>query len=877
MRQAPTRFAGTTKTVRALVALAASAAALLLAAPADAAEFHPFQLSFDGSGSTAGQFGDLETIAVEQTTGTVYAYDRAKEVIDKFDASGNPQNFSATGTSSLDVGATCPDWNPYIYGEEDIAVDSSGTANQGNIYLASYGGPGVCALNSAGELLWQMTPEEDQKLGGACGVTTDDLGRLWVGSFGNGAMRYTATGSPPTLVAIAGLSSSCKFAVGNSGKIYMADAYGRGVERWTVVGFEKKLTENGNAVDFDPVTEHIFVSAGNRIDEYTTEGEHISETGVGAPYDQTGIGTISNATLVHVRSSTGQIYVADRGAGKVKVYGPLGTFPDVTTGDASGITRTSAAVAGEVVPQGGDVVGCQVEWGTSSAYGNTTSCAQATPFSGTTPVSASLTGLAPGTEYHYRFVAENSVGEDWGGDRTFMTPFVDGVTTGNATGISREAATLHGSLEPNGLDAHYYFEWGTEESYGNAAPAPPGTDAGSGAGATPASASISGLAFGTTYHYRLVASNSEGTTYGADQTFRTLEAVIGLATTPASAVSQFAATLNGTLNPDGMPTTYYFEWGPTSGYGNQTSAPPGDSAGSTAGATPVSADVEGLSSYTTYHYRLVAVNSLGTTYGEDESFTTSEPMLPAISETSAGEVDSDSATLSAAINPGFGQTVYRFQYGRDTNYEFRLPQAGPLADDNAEHPVSTEITGLLPGTTYHYRVVAINFAGVSHGPDRTFTTQGPPRIASVSASSVGVHGAHISAQVNPGLSPTTFHVEYGGPAYGGATAESGVVGADDAGHTVGVDLSGLSPGTTYHFRVVASNGIGVGTSGDFTFTTAAESAPPPQPQGTRCKKGFVKRHGRCVRKKPRHRKRRHHRHRRRHHAGSSALRAGAGG
>jgi phosphodiesterase/alkaline phosphatase D-like protein len=763
----------------------------------------------------------------------------------------------------------------YQYGEEDIAVDSSGTANQGNIYLASYGGGGVCAFNAAGEFLWRLTPEEDPKIGGACGVTTDNLGRLWVGSFGNGAMRYTATGSPPTLVAIAGLSSSCKFAVGNSGKIYMADAYGRGVERWTVIGFEERVTENGYAVEFDPTSEHLFVTAGNRVDEYTTEGEHLSETGVGPPFDQTGIGTISNATNVHVRSSTGDIYVADRGAGRVKVYGALGAFPDVTTGVASSIKRNSAQVAGEVVPKGGTVVDCHVDWGTDTTYGNTTSCSQPTPISGPTPVSANLSGLAPGTTYHYRVVAANGTGANYGADQTFSTPFVDGVTTGNATGIKRDEATLHGSLEPNGIDAHYYFEWGTDTGYGNTTPAPPGTDAGPGAGTTPAAATITGLEYGTTYHYRLVANNLEGTSFGEDQTFESLEAVIGLETSGATNLSQTSAMLQGKLDPDGLATTYYFEWGPTSSYGNVTSDPPGKPAGSAPGSIPVSAQIEGLSSYTTYHYRLVAVNSIGTTFGDDETVTTLTPSLPGIAATTASNVDSDSATLAAEINPGFGQTVYRFQYGRDTNYEVRLPQAGPLVDDNVNHPVSVDVTDLLPGTTYHYRVVAINFAGVSHGPDRTFTTQGPPRIDSVSVSAVSQHSAHVSVQINPTLSATTFHVEYGGLGYESSTPESGVIGSDNGLHGGAVDLTGLRPGTTYHLRVVATNGVGSRPSTDHTFTTEAEPVVTPPPT-VKCKKGFVKRRGRCVRKKPRHRKR-HHRQRHRRSAGSSAVRAGMGG
>ncbi len=87
----------------------------------------------------------------------------------------------------------------------------------------------------------------------------------------------------------------------------------------------------------------------------------------------------------------------------------------------------------------------------------------------------------------------------------------------------------------------------------------------------------------------------------------------------ASSITSAGAALNGSVNPNGAETTYYFEYGPTTAYGSQTTA---KSAGSGTGPANVSESVAGLEPETEYHYRLAAVNSEGTTYGADATFTT---------------------------------------------------------------------------------------------------------------------------------------------------------------------------------------------------------------------------------------------------------------
>ena len=200
--------------------------------------------------------------------------------------------------------------------------------------------------------------------------------------------------------------------------------------------------------------------------------------------------------------------------------------PSVTTEGATGFTQNEGALHGSVTPNGADTH-YYFEYGPTTAYGSKVPAPPGTDAgSGWTPVSASTTvsGLQPATTYHYRIVAQNSVGENGGGDRTFTTPPPPSVTTEAATGIQQAQATLHGSVNPNGAETHYYFQYGTTIGYGGTVPALPGTDVGSGTTAVSASAIATSLPPGTTFHYRLVASSWAGTTYANDQVFITPEA-----------------------------------------------------------------------------------------------------------------------------------------------------------------------------------------------------------------------------------------------------------------------------------------------------------------------------------------------------------------
>jgi len=128
---------------------------------------------------------------------------------------------------------------------------------------------------------------------------------------------------------------------------------------------------------------------------------------------------------------------------------------------------------------------------------------------------------------------------------------------------------------------------------------------------------ISGLAANTTYHFRIVATNSGGTTFGSDKTFTTTGPP-AVTTNPATNVATFSASLNGTVNPHGLSTTVRFQYGTTTSYGSRT--PNQTKTGNT--TQNVAAIISGLAVNTTYHFRIVATNSRGTSYGADRTFTT---------------------------------------------------------------------------------------------------------------------------------------------------------------------------------------------------------------------------------------------------------------
>jgi phosphodiesterase/alkaline phosphatase D-like protein len=193
----------------------------------------------------------------------------------------------------------------------------------------------------------------------------------------------------------------------------------------------------------------------------------------------------------------------------------------VTTEAASGVTQTSATLVGKVNPHGGSVSNCHFEYGVGLSYATSLPCSKSVGIV-TVDVaqSAKASGLVPNTNYHYRLVVTSNAGLVNGNDREFTTlPPAPAVTTEAAAAITQAGATIAGTIDPNDSASSCRFEYGTTTGYGSRADCV--TDPGEGKGAVSEHLDLSGLAAGTTYHYRLVGSNAGGTTNGLDMSFAT--------------------------------------------------------------------------------------------------------------------------------------------------------------------------------------------------------------------------------------------------------------------------------------------------------------------------------------------------------------------
>jgi phosphodiesterase/alkaline phosphatase D-like protein len=194
---------------------------------------------------------------------------------------------------------------------------------------------------------------------------------------------------------------------------------------------------------------------------------------------------------------------------------------------------------------------------------------------------------------------------------------------------------------------------------------------------------------------------------------------------------------------------------------------------------------------------------------------------PTVVTGAANGVTNAGALLHASVNPEGSGTTYVFEYGLTAQYG-SMTSAGNAGFGTKLVSVHSPAAGLNPGTVYHYRVDARNKLGAAFGMDRTLTTTGHPLPGAITGlpSVINTTTATLTGTVVTQNETTTFLFEYGPtPSYGLQTTSTDAT-ASLAPTGVSQALSNLSPGTTFHYRLVANH---AGTAAEFgadqTFTT----------------------------------------------------------
>jgi uncharacterized protein (TIGR02145 family) len=538
-----------------------------------------------------------------------------------------------------------------------------------------------------------------------------------------------------------------------------------------------------------------------------TPGDELKFTG----YITSGLNNVLSNTLIDIPAQNAQ-YIFSL---------TLLTAPTISTLPITFITTTGATCGGNITNDGGSAVTARgVCWSTTSAP--TTANSITTDGTGTGVFPSSIIGLSTGITYYVRAYATNSIGTAYGNELSFIAQQVTipQVTTINVTSITSTDAICNGDVTDDGgstVTARGVC-WST-----SATPTIADSITINGTGTGAFNGNITGLMANTTYYVRTYATNSEGTAYGNELSFTTLPAVLPtVVTTSVTNITDTTAlgggdvTNNGGANVILRGVCWSINPTPTTANSNTSNG---------TGTGSFTSNITNLLPATTYYVRAYATNNAGTSYGNEINFTTLA-QLPTITTTAISAITSNTAAGGGNITNDGGSAVTARGICWSTS---TAPTTANNITSNGTGigSFTSNLTGLLPGTTYYVRAYATNSVGTVYGNEISFTTL--IQLASVNTSLVNsitsisaVCGGYVTSDggsivtargvcwgINPNPTTSDF-LTTNGSGIGSFTSSIG----------------GLTLGNTYYVRAYATNNAGTSYGNEINFTTTTNNTSP---------------------------------------------------
>jgi len=595
-------------------------------------------------GTGAGQFQGTTTppgVAVDQSTGDVYVTDAGNRRLQKFDADGN---FLRTWGKDVDPGNAGTGFEICVapgqcQGNNDGTLAGEFRANASNVAVDAAGD--VYVGEGSNRRIQKFAPNGtplrtwgwDVVASGPGNVNSDnEVQQVTVNATG-GSFTLTFDGQTTAPIQENAESNTVDIALENLSNVDNVDVAGTAGGPWTITFLGSlagtnlpQMTANGATLTGPGASASVTTVAEGAVFEICVpaNGDVCKGGASGLGLGQFQVG----ATLYLAADAANRIYASDPDAGRVQRFNADGTSPeifgaaDVPGPGASGprqiaVDRTDGhvyVVVQQTVGSGTELRikelapdGALVEDGVHGQGQGITSILGIALHESTGRLYLSSTQTQ-----HWVLVLDDDGG--WPGGPEGMI--------GTATDVTEHGATLNATISSDS-QATYRFEYSLNGVDWTPAtdfqPVAVGED-------VPVSETVDGLQAGSMYSFRVVTrSVFVGEATSAEQTFMTLSSGPNAVTGAAQSVTSRSAQIRARINPNNLPTTYYFQYGTSAGdYANWTSVPASEDADAGSGGAPelFIAQLGDLAANQTYHYRVVATNSEGTDTGADRSFTT---------------------------------------------------------------------------------------------------------------------------------------------------------------------------------------------------------------------------------------------------------------